>query len=432
MKFARHSPCPPAALIALVGCSLPPSAPSHVARIQSPGWNAEAQGQALPAQQESPLGPVGAAQSTQPSTAPAAKGSGPDPLAALEQATLNLARQLRSTVVNISTYARLPAGSEAASDGWILRPSSEYPGFGLVASGSGVVVSKEGDILTNRHLLLTPQGQPVDLVDVETADLRHTLAEVMGLEPTLNLGVLQLRVFSPDNPPRFEPIPFGDSSKAEVGQLAFALGDPFGPEFLFSQGLISATPGRDCYQEQLSAAYLQASLPMLAGGFGGALVNRRGEWIGLLSFVPSLGIPEQDFAQQGLAYALPANIVQALYSTIKKQQSFRSPWLGWAVMSPAELYRERGAEALKSMQLPRVGIFIENVFAGSPADQAGIQPGDFLCRLGEAYIADPLDFQKQLYLAGIGSSVECEFFRNGEVFNRTLTITERPKEAITR
>jgi S1-C subfamily serine protease len=364
--------------------------------------------------------------------APATAAPAGDALAALEDSSLALARRLRPCVVTVAAYVRLPEGQEAAGDGWRLRPSSEFPGFALVGSGSGVVVSSAGDIVTNRHLLLGPDGEPVDLVDVETADLRHTLAEVMGLEPTLNLGVVQLRVFDPQDPPRFEPIAFGDSSRTEVGQIAFALADPFGPEFFLSQGLIASTPGRDCYQEQLSAAYLQASLPMTEGAFGGALLDRQGRWIGLLSHLPTSGETGRAFAGRGLAYALPANIVQALYGTIQKSQSFRSPWLGWAVMSSAELFRERSAEAMAKLSLPRVGIYIENVFAGSPADQAGIQPGDFLVRLGDAYLAEPLDFQKALYLAGIGREVECEFFRAGEVFKRTLRIEERPAEAITR
>lgn len=369
-----------------------------------------------------------------PDSAPdeAAAASAADPLESLESASLALARRLRPCVVTVASYVRLPEGPSEPKDGWRLRPSSEFPGFALVASGSGVVVSAAGDIVTNRHLLLTPEGAPVDLVDVETCDLRHTLAEVVGLEPTLNLGVVQLRVYDPLDPPRFEALPLGDSAGVEVGQIAFALADPFGPEFFLSQGLIASTPGRDCYQEQLSAAYLQASLPLTEGAFGGALLDRQGRCIGLLSHLPSSGEDARSFAGRGLAYALPINIVQALYGTIQKAQSRKSPWLGWAVMGSAELYRERGAEALQKMQLPRVGIYIENVFAGSPADRAGIRPGDFLVRLGDAYIAEPLDFQKALYLAGIGREVECEFFRAGELFKQRLRIEERPAEAITR
>ena len=94
-----------------------------------------------------------------------------------------------------------------------------------------------------------------------------------------------------------------------------------------------------------------------------------------------------------------------------------------ALEESAELRAERGNEAYQAMKRPRVGIYIENVFDPSPAHAAGIQPGDWLTRFGDAWIGSPLDFQKQLYLAGIGNEVELEFFR--EYTERTVGELER-------
>jgi serine protease Do len=210
-----------------------------------------------------------------------------------------------------------------------------------------------------------------------------------------------------------------------------AFGDPAGPEKFFAAGSFIARPTRDCYQEQQTAMYLQTSLTAHPQAYGGPLVNLEGEVVGVLA--PRDAAPGgARMPGYGIEFALPSKIVAGLYESIRIARSTRSPWLGFSVMSRAEIAAAKGAEAFQAMPKPRHGILIESVFRPSPAATAGIQPGDFLVGFGETRIFTPVDFQKCLYLAGIGRSVRLELFRDGTTLPLELTIEVRPPEATTR
>jgi S1-C subfamily serine protease len=356
----------------------------------------------------------------------------------LERSFETVAERVFPSVVTVTTYVRDPQSeahvdSRGRESAWVADATrSGYPGFRRLAAGSGVVVSPDGDVLTARHVLLQQDGEVAPVIDVQTQDGRHTLSRFVGAEPTLNLAVIRLEVYPEGRPPRFEPARFGDSSAVRVGHWAIAVGDPSGPEKFFAPGLFTTLPARECYQEQLSAAYLQAAMTLHPEAYGGALVDIRGNLVGILTpRHPQLGaVPAPD--GYGLEFALPSRIVEGLYESIRSKQSFRSPWLGYAVMSMAELRKELGHEAFKRLQRPRSGIYIENVFEPSPASRAGVRVGDFLVRFDGQRLRSPIEFQKWLYLAGIGATVRVDLYRNGEEITREMTIEERPAHASTR
>lgn len=357
---------------------------------------------------------------------------------ALQNTLLSIAERVRPSIVTVAAFERIPKDEQVNSDSTeaSLRPSwtreldQDLKGFRRIGSGSGVVVSRAGHIVTNRHFLLKADGSPADLIDVETVDNRHTLTRIVGLEPTVNLAVLQLDVFSAGNPPSFEPILFANSFGVLPGNLALAMGDPFGPEKFFGMGVFSGTPNRECYQEQLSATYLQVAMHAHPGAYGGALLDLNGHLVGMLS-PRNLELGAAG-SLVGIEFALPSNIIRALYPTIVKNESRVSPWLGFAVMSNIELARELGVEAYAKLLKPRAGIYIENLFDPSPAMTGGVRIGDFLTRFDGAVIGGPLDFQRALYMAGVGREVELEFFRAGETYTVKLPIEARPETAITR
>jgi S1-C subfamily serine protease len=356
----------------------------------------------------------------------------------LQKSFEGVARKVFPSVVTVTTYVRDPQAAEAVDSSgressWVVEATrSGFPGFRRLAAGSGVVVSDDGYVLTARHILLQDDGQVAPVIDVQTQDGRHTLSRFVGAEPTLNLAVIRLEVYPEGRPPRFEPARFGDSTAVRVGHWAIAVGDPSGPEKFFTPGLFTTLPARECYQEQLSAAYLQAAMTVHPEAYGGALVDIHGNLVGILTpRNPQLGaIPAPD--GYGLEFALPSRIVVGLYESIRSKQSARSPWLGYAVMSMAELRKELGHEAFKRLQRPRSGIYIENVFEPSPAARAGMRVGDFLVRFDGHRLRSPIEFQKWLYLAGIGATVSVEIYRNGEEITWEMTIEERPANAITR
>jgi S1-C subfamily serine protease len=357
---------------------------------------------------------------------------------AVEQHFEDLARQAYGYVVSVTAHRRtdeldVATVREARAD-WIRDPLNitDYPGHDRIGIGSGVVVSEDGEILTCRHFLLDENGRMADIISVETPDQRHTICDVIAMEPTLDLALIKLRVYTETDPPKFKVATFGDSGTAKAGHFAFAIGNPVGPEQFFGRGVITTPPNRDCYQDQLSSTYLQIAVRVHPEAYGGPLINTRGETIGiLLPRVIELG-PTVEQPNLGIEFAMPSNIVKGIYGALRQVKSFRSPWLGFAVMSRTELRRELGPEAFNALEKPRFGIYLENVFAPSVASELGVEPGDFLTHFDGEVVYSPLNFQKMLYLAGIGAEVELEFFRDGQTFTRKFTVEERPAEATTR
>lgn len=344
-------------------------------------------------------------------------------------------------VVTVRALARRPAGAPAPVEdatpegpmaGWMAALDEAYPGFDVVSAGSGFFCDPSGDVLTCHHVVQKPDGSPADLIELQLNDGLRVLAELVGAEPTVNLAILHPMVFLAGQSAEATWLRFGDSEAVETGQYTLAFGNPDGPEKFFTPGVFVARPSRDCYQDQLSAFYMQLAMVAHPQACGGPVVNLAGEVVGVLS--PRRPIPGGSLTEPklGVEMAMPSKIVTGLYEAIKTARSFQSPWLGFAVMSRAELATVRGLEAFNAMDKPRAGILIENVFRPSPAAAAGIEPGDFLVKFGATQIFNPVDFQKCLYLAGIGTEVTLEIYRRGETSTRTLKIERRPPEATPR
>ena len=203
-----------------------------------------------------------------------------------------------------------------------------------------------------------------------------------------------------------------------------AFGDPAGPERFLGTGLLAGKPARDCYQELLSAMYMQATIAVHPGAYGGPLVDLDGKCVGMLSRMELGGA-----LSTTSAWALPSKILQGLYESIRAAGTQRSPWLGISAMSRAEIATTRGLATFQAMQKPKHGILLENVFDPSPAFAAGLRPGDFLTHMAGVEIHAPVDFQRQLYLAGVSRKVTLRSWRDGAETTQELTIEARPAAA---
>ncbi|MBL8755787.1 MAG: trypsin-like peptidase domain-containing protein [Planctomycetes bacterium] len=352
---------------------------------------------------------------------------------ALQRDTIALAKDVWPAIVTVRTFVRSDAMAKAAptpaptadASGWIANPTHErdYPGFRPHASGSGFFVAKD-EILTGLQPLRVAPEQAVDLVEVETVDNQRILCDVVGVEPTLQLAVLRLAVLPSYVPPEVRALPFGDSDALEVGSLVLGAGDPSGPERWMGLGLLVAKPSRDCYQEMMNATYMQATMVVHPGAFGGPLVGLDGTVVGLLH-----PLQVEGGTTLGSAWALPSKLLVGLYESIRAAGTERSPWLGFSVMSRTEIAKVHGLQAFQKMVKPPHGILLENVFQPSPAAAAGLQVGDFLTHFAGVEIHAPVEFQRQLYLAGVGRTVTLQFFRAGTTFTKDLAIEARPAAA---
>lgn len=344
-----------------------------------------------------------------------------------------IARNAWPSIVTVRAYVKTDSAPRPeASDGagWSgERPDQIWYGYRLLNAGTGFFVDSSGEVLTCAHILQRPDDAPVDLIDVETQDGSRILADVVGREPTVNFAILRCAVLPAGHSGVFPALELGDSDELECGDWTFGIGDPAGPEKFFAAGTFVAKPARECYQDYLSAFYMQAAMVAPPQAYGGPLLNLEGEIVGILAPRDISPGNHGDLPRQGVELALPVKIVEGLYETIRTTQSTRSPWLGFSVMSRDELALARGVEAFNSMSKPSTGIYVESVFVPSPASTAGIRPGDFLVGFDTFKVSTPVDFQRHLYLAGIGEKVELELWRRGRTVNVELPIERRPPEA---
>lgn len=365
---------------------------------------------------------------------PTATGAAMD----LQREFAQITKAVMPSVVTVRGYVKKSSAAAAtrapSPTGWVALEARtvDYEGYQLVSAGSGFFASEDGDVLTALQPLRLLDGSLVDLVDIEAQDGARAIAEIVGVEPTLNLAVLHGVVFLNWFEIKGRTLKIGDSDAVEPGEWTLGYGDPAGPQKFVGTGVLAAKPARDCYQELLVSAYMQTSLRVPKQGYGGPLVNLRGELIGItipLEVDPSLGV-EGSGLQDECSYALPSKIFTGLYESIREARSFKSPWFGFAVMSRAEIAKAKGFEAFQKMNKPKTGgILIESIFTPSPAAAAGVQPGDFLVKFDGKEITAPVEFQRALYLSGIGHEATLEFFRDGETVIKKIKIEQRPEEA---
>jgi len=357
----------------------------------------------------------------------------------LQNAYTKVAAKTYPSVVCVTVYEADPAaeadvegtnGLSAAKDAaWRhTGRTSPYKGFRALRSGSGFALDEDGYFLTARHLLLDEAGELHHVIDVETSDLRKTLCSVVGTEPTLNLALLKFEVFPKRRPPEYTVPKYQyDAAIIQPGQIAIAVGDPAGAVRTFAPGVFSATPNRQCYQNDLTSTFIQASLNVHPEAYGGPVVDLQGRVVGMLT--PRLNGAAKIVPNPGIEFIMPIQILANIADTLKVKGSNQSPWLGFSILELATVFKKFPGKP--GVARPYTGVYIDDVYDPSPAAKAGVQDGDFLVSFNGVRLFSVLDFQTQLYLAGIGSEVELELFNAGKTRTLKVKIEERPKGAIT-
>lgn len=371
-----------------------------------------------------------AARSPEVTTAPKSGHSDLQLALGLERAFAHVADRVFPSVVTVTAYVKDDAVAKrgepkpATSRAWITAATGTgYPGYKSIGSGSGIVFDDAGHVVTCRHLLVTRDGQLADLVEVEDQNRVRILCGIVSVEPTLNIAVVEPAIAGEQH--RFAPATFATEGLPRIGHWSIAVGDPNGPVKVFDPGVVTALPDRDCYQENMTATYIHTSARCHLEAYGGPLVDIQGRVLGML--VPR--DPGRRSSHYELEVALPSDVLVNLTKVLIEKGSKQSPWLGFAVMSYAELMTERGPDGFRALSPPPSGIYLEAIFDPSPASRAGLQIGDFLVGLAGQPIRSPLEFQRLLYLSGVGTRVEIEVHRSGETFRKTIVIEERPAEA---
>ncbi len=269
--------------------------------------------------------------------------------------------------------------------------------------GSGVIVSNDGYILTNNHVV-----DSADTVRVELPDRRTYTAKVVGTDPASDLAVV--KVDAKDLP----TLALGDSDSARVGDVVLAIGNPLGVGETVTSGIISAkgrtTEASDAYQD-----FIQTDAPINHGNSGGALVNTSGQLIGINSQIlsPSDG-------SIGLGFAIPSNMARNVMDQLIKTGAVHRAKLGVTVQGIS-------ADMAQAMNLPSSrGALVSNVEDGSPAARAGLKQGDVITEFNGKPVSDSNQLRNEVAATTPGSNVSLQVLRNGHTETLQAKVAELP------
>jgi serine protease Do len=324
-------------------------------------------------------------------------------LSALSDAQTRLAEAVVPSVVSITTAKRVLSEGPLYLDPFIGRFYRGIPQESIQnALGSGVVVSKEGHVLTNYHV-----AAGADEIKVQLNDGRVEPAQYIGGDSVADIAVLKIEAA------HVPPLPFGDSNQVKVGQIVFAIGNPYGLHETVTDGIISATGRRQ--MSDTGREYFQTSAAINPGNSGGPLVNLRGEVIGINTWIAS-----SSGGSQGLGFAIPANSARRVMEAILKKGRVQRGFLGVVI-------QELTPELAAKLQVPDTsGALISEITPGSPAEKAGLRRGDVIREVDGESIRSPQDFQARIAQAGVGSTIKLGILRGGKAMTIQAITSEQP------
>jgi serine protease Do len=271
--------------------------------------------------------------------------------------------------------------------------------------GSGFIVSKDGLIVTNAHVIAG-----ADRVDVVLSGERTLTAKVLGADPRIDIAILKV------NATNLPVVTFGDSDRLQVGQQAIAIGNPLGFERTVTVGVVSALnrviPGGGTSLRDL----IQTDAAINPGNSGGPLLDSCGRVIGVNSAVVGTLA-----GSGGLGFAIPINTVRRAVRDVVTKGRIIVPWIGIA-------YVEVTSEIAKAYNLPTTyGVIVGSVAAGSPASRAGIRKGDIIIEINGKPLKDAGQLQEFIREAEVGTRVKLTLIRNGQRRTVTVTLEEMPQ-----
>jgi S1-C subfamily serine protease len=289
-----------------------------------------------------------------------------------------------------------------------------HPYFGLVAGrpqvvpglGSGAIISKEGHIITNYHVIAD-----VSEVMITTNDNKKYPVRILGASRERDIALLKIDGTKND----FPALTFANSDAVKVGQIVFAVGNPFGLSGTVTQGIISA---RDRHLSDSQLSYLQTDTVINPGNSGGPLVNIRGEMLGIN--VAIYRGDESVRAWQGVGLAVPSNDAKAVIDAIlSESKGGNSGYLGLELSSESVAIDA-------SLGTSTTGAYITDLDANSPAALAGLVPGDVVTALNEKPFRNPRELLSEIRQLAPGSKATLTVFRNGQIVVVPVTVGQRP------
>jgi len=325
------------------------------------------------------------------------------PLSVDGQALPSLAPMLKKAtpaVVNISTKTKIEVAEHPLMRDPFFRRFFEIPNMPrqrqTSSLGSGVIVdAKNGYIVTNNHVI-----DKADEISVTLSDARQLSAKLIGTDPESDIAVIKVEAKN------LEELPLADSALVQVGDFVVAIGNPFGLGQTVTSGIVSAL-GRSGLGIEGYEDFIQTDASINPGNSGGALVNLRGELVGL-----NTAILAPNGGNIGIGFAIPANMVAQIKTTLVEHGSVKRGQLGVTIQDlTPELAQAFGLSQSH-------GAAITGVQAKSPAAKAGIEPGDIVLAINDKRVKNSQDIRNTIGMLPLGEEVKLEIQRGGE----TMTV----------
>jgi serine protease Do len=328
-------------------------------------------------------------QQARPAMSNAAKPAQASTATELSRAFVNVAKRAKPTVVHVIMGG---AASQAAA-GNSRRQGPGAPPQQARGTGSGVIVSPDGYILTNNHV-----AGMADSIRVKLYDGRELNARRIGVDPETDLALIKVEA---------QNLPYaalGDSSRLEQGEWVIALGSPFGLEQTMTAGIVSAT-GRTL--GGIYDNYIQTDASINPGNSGGPLLNMNGEVVGINTMIYS-----RSGGSEGIGFSIPSNTAKKVKEQLLANGRVSRGFLG-ANLQPAG----QGSSA---------GVLLGDLSANGPASKSGLRSGDVISEFDGKPVRTPKQLTEIIADTPVGKTVKLKFTRGGQLMSTSITLAERP------
>jgi serine protease Do len=272
--------------------------------------------------------------------------------------------------------------------------------------GSGFIISKDGFILTNNHVV-----EEADSIKVILSDNREFDAKVIGTDPQTDVALLKI-----EDPANLPVLPLGDSNNLEVGEWVIAIGNPFGLSQTVTIGVVSAT-GRSSVGINEYENFIQTDAAINPGNSGGPLINGHGEVVGI-----NTALFSRTGGYMGIGFAIPINMAKSIEDQLQKKGKVVRGWLGVVIQNVDK-------DLAESFGLKQAGgILVSEIQDNSPASAAGLKQGDIIVKLNEVALEDVSDLRNRVALIEPGSTAMLQIIRDGRDKKIQVTIGEQPSD----
>jgi serine protease Do len=313
---------------------------------------------------------------------------------------IQVAKKIKNINFGFRHFSGAPFGEKNPFGDFFGPFSEENPprGFEQRGVGSGFVMSREGYILTNNHVV-----EDADQIKVKLTNGKEYDGKIIGRDPKTDLALIKIKASSD-----LQPLNLGNSDDLKVGSWVVAVGSPFGLEQTVTAGIVSAKGrviGSGPYDN-----FIQTDASINPGNSGGPLINMKGEVVGINTAIIASG--------QGIGFAIPINMAKEVAPQLQEKGHVTRGWLGVSI-------QEVTPALAKSFDLKeKKGALVAQVVSGSPAEKAGIEQGDVIVEFDGKEVTDSKDLPRIVASTPIGKAVTIKLLRNGKALDRQVKVGE--------